>query len=164
MHRRILVLVACTTLVVTARAQKPITPPDSTPPAGATPTRERKIPLTVQGCLFDTRLKIAGSPAINAGAPADEYVLEGPKELMRQLKANHNGHEEQISGIVTLPPEDDRDTLSTTKRVGKKTTITAHGSQEPHDSAKPDSPKVKRPLHLKVEEVRHIENKCPYPV
>jgi hypothetical protein len=164
MHRRILVLVACATLVATARAQKPpLTPPDAKPPAAPGTVRETTRPLTVQGCVFDTRLKVGGSEAINAAALelANEFVLEGPKELMRQLKADHNGHEEIISGIVTIPALDDRDTLSSSKRVGK-TTITAHGSQAVHGGGKAEKPRP--PLHLKVEEVRHVETKCPYPV
>jgi len=167
MHRRILVLVACVTLIAAVRAQKPITPPDSKPPAAPGTLRETKRPLTVQGCVFGSRLKVGGPEAINGAASglADEFVLEGPKELMRQLKANHDGHEEQITGIVTIPPLDERDTLSSTKRVGSKTTITAHGSQEPQDNhGKGDISHPRPPLHLKVEEVRHIENKCPYPV
>jgi hypothetical protein len=163
MHRRILVLVACVTLVAAARAQKPITPPDSRPPDPSGTLREVRRPLTVQGCVFDTRLKVGGDEAINAAASAlaNEFVLEGPKELMRQLKADHNGHEEIISGIVTIPALDDRDTLSSSKRVGK-TTITAHGSQAVHGGGKAEKPRP--PLHLKVEEVRHVETKCPYPV
>jgi hypothetical protein len=168
MHRRILVLVACASLAATVRAQKPpLTPPDTKPPAAPTATRETKRPLTVQGCVFNGRLKFDSSVNINAPAAlfADEFVLDGSKELLRQIKAKHDGHEELISGIVTIPPGDDRDVLSTTKRVGEKTTITAHASQEPKpDPAKPDGRKVNRVLHLKVEEVRHIEDKCPYPV
>jgi hypothetical protein len=165
MHRRVLVLVACAGLVVTVRAQRPITPPEPRPPATATNTRETKRALIVQGCVFDRRLLFDGSVNINAAAAllADELVLEGPKELLRQIKAKHDGHEEQISGIVTIPAGDERDTLSTTKRVGPKTIITATASQEPKpDLTKPDSNKVHRILHLKVEEVRHIQDKCPY--
>ena len=154
--------------VAAGAAQAPVGPPSKTPPQPATLTREAKVPLTVQGCVYDKRLKWDDTLGINrpalALAQGDEFVLEGPKELMRQLKAYHDGHEELISGVVTIPPQDDRDALTTTKRVGPKTTVTADTSQLPaRDDKKPDNSRVKHFLRLKVEEVRHVQDKCPFP-
>jgi hypothetical protein len=165
MHRALSGLIVCAGFVAAASAQGPAVPPSTTPPQPATTTREAKVPLTVQGCVYDTRLQIApigiNGPARTLGG-GDEFVLEGPKELMRQLKTYHYGHEEQISGIVTIPPRDDRDTLTSTKRVGSKTTITAGGSQQPKPDAKKPDNGTKHFLRLKVEEVRHVQDKCQY--
>jgi hypothetical protein len=166
MYRLLAGLVVSIGLVAITGAQGPVVPPSPKPPQPASTTKETKVPLTVQGCVFDKRLKL-GPAGINGPAfdlvGDDEIVLEGTKELMQQLKKYHDGHEEQISGILTIPPNDNRDALGATKRVGPKTTITGNTSQRPKpDEKKPD--KGKQFLHLKIEEVRHVQDKCPYPV
>jgi hypothetical protein len=168
MHRLLTGLILSLGFVAAAAAQGPIVPKSPTPPQPATTTRETKVPVTVQGCVFDRRLKITpvgvNSPAL-ALVNGDEVVLEGTKELMQQLKKYHDGHEEQISGILTIPPNDDRDALTSVKRVGSKTTITASGSQDSkRDEKQPDQPKATRFLRLKIEEVKHVQNKCTFPV
>jgi hypothetical protein len=166
MRRLLAGVVVSVGFAAAAAAQGPAVPPSPKPPQPATTTREAKVPITVQGCVFDRRLKLGPSGINGAGAALvgdDEIVLEGTKELMKQLKKYHDGHEEQISGILTIPPNDNRDALGTTKRVGSKTAVTAGGSQEPKpDEKKPD--KGKQFLRLKIEEVRHVQDKCPYPV
>jgi len=167
MNRALSALIVCVGFVAAARAQGPVVPPSPTPPQPATTTREAKVPLTVQGCVYDTRLKFDPSlginqPAMTLSGPDREFVLEGTKELMRQLKTYHDGHEEQISGILTIPPMDDRDTLTSTKRAGPKTTITGTASQTKPDEKKLHNEKAKRLLRLKIEEVRHVADKCPY--
>jgi len=177
MRRALSGLVVCLGFVATTGAQfPPITPPKTTAPDPSSSTRETKRPLTVQGCLYGDRLEY--DPALGINRPASTligdtdaaggsnrgelgvFVLEGPKELLRQLKTYHNGHEEQISGMVTIPPHDNEDTLTTTKRLGPKTTMVASGSQ-PHkeDDKKPDG-KRNAMLRLKVEEVVHVGEHC----
>ena len=177
MRRALSGLVVCLGFVVTTGAQiPPITPPRTTPPEPSSASKETKRPLVVQGCLYGDRLEYDPALGINrpasvvigdtdaaGGAKKDGlgvFVLEGPKELLRQLKMYHNGHEEQISGIVTIPPHDDDDTLTTTKKLGPKTTMVAAGSQpSKNDEKRPDAG-GRRLLRLKVEEVVHVGEHC----
>ena len=72
----------------------------------------------------------------------------------------HNGHEEQISGIVTIPAHDNEDTLTTTKKLGPKTTMVAAGSPvHKEDDKKPDGKRYSM-LRLKVEAVVHVGEHC----
>src|SRR5215831_2818684 len=141
MHRALSGLIAGAGFVVAIHAQGPAVPPSPKPPQPATQTREAKVPVIVQGCVYDKRLKFDRSVSINEAAATlvsddNEFILEGTKELMRQLKTYHDGHEERITGILTIPPLDDQDRLTGGKRLGPKTTVTGSTSQGKPDELK----------------------------
>jgi hypothetical protein len=127
------------------------------------------VPVTVQGCVYDKRLKFDRTVSINEAAATlvsddTEFILEGTKELMRQLKTYHDGHEERITGILTVPPLDDQDRLTGGKQLGPKTTVTGSTSQGHSDEVKLHTEKSKRFLRLKIEGLSHVADKCPYPL
>ena len=88
--------------------QQPITPPPQPPiPAPNSRVKSRQHEIVVQGCVRNGRLRIAGSVARDL--PFDmlnvsEFILDGPKEMLRQIKELHNGHYDEIAGIAMIPP------------------------------------------------------------
>lgn len=68
------------------------------------------------------RLKIPQS--VSTDLPFDtlnvtDFILEGPKEMLRQIQEQHNGHYDEIEGIATVPPPpQDEDAAVVTSKKG----------------------------------------------
>jgi hypothetical protein len=117
--------------------------------------------ITVRGCIRGNRLKIdpeASGSAIDV-IGARDYSLEGPKELMRFIKDEHDNHYEEVTGLVVLPPRKDRNAVTSTKKAGPKTNIIVTGKGQKEDLDTPPEP-VNQTLKLKVQELRHLDNRC----
>jgi hypothetical protein len=152
---------ACTSLVTCLAAQGPVVPKSPTPPTEASDTRETTHLVTVRGCIRGNRLKIdpeASARAIDV-LGARDYSLEGPKELMRQVKAEHDKHYEEITGIVVLPARKDLNVVTSTKKVGPKTNVIITGKGKEEDIDTPPEPK-NQTLKLKVQQLVHVDNRC----
>ena len=139
-------------------AQGPLFPPPKAPPAKSV-VRDSRHRVVVEGCLRGSRLKIDRTKA-NVAADslgASEFVMEGPKELLQQIRREHDGHQDEIAGIAILPASrSERDTE--TRQLGTKTRITV-GTRSGND-ARADG---FSPVRLKVESLRHIDDTCSIP-
>ena len=48
-----------------------------------------------------------------------EFILDGPKEMLRQIKELHDGHYDEIAGVATVPPPpQDEDAAVVTSKKG----------------------------------------------
>jgi hypothetical protein len=99
-----------------------------------------------------------------------EFRLEGTKALLKQ----HDGHQDEFSGVVYVPP--DWDTKVQGKQVGKRTRVTttnsggnpdpraAGGSGRVADRQTTSDPQrqleASQWLRMKVTSVRHLSDKC----
>ena len=116
--------------------------------------------VTITGCVHGSQFKRrmqtnADVPATIANA--SEWVLDGKRELLQQLRSGHDGHEEEITGTIKLPPtpHDDQAHIRT-KPVGKKTTVTI-GQREATTITGPAPP---RPVRIVVASFRHVADNC----
>ena len=136
-------------------AQGPPLPPIKAPPTKSA-IRDSQYPLVVAGCLRGSRLKIDRT-VLNAVADsldASEFVLEGPKELLLQMRREHDGHQDEITGIAILPAARTDDGRTETRQLGKKTRITVGTRATVGERAQP------RPVRLKVTSLKHLADKC----
>src|SRR4029079_17368975 len=159
MRRLLLSAIGLVGIVSQLIAQAPFPPPaiPSKIPPGKSALKDSQYPVVVRGCLRGTRLKIdrtASNAAVDS-LGASEFVMEGPKELLQQMRRDHDGHQDEITGIAIVPASraDDKDTETT--QVGKKTRITV-GARSGSD----DRANGFRPVRLKVQSLRHIDDKC----
>lgn len=88
--------------------------------------REQQVPMMVRGCIRGKRLLLTERTVNDNIADllnADELLLEGSKDLMRQLRREHDGHDDELSGVAIIRPIPDGTTTSTTdvksKEAGK---------------------------------------------
>jgi hypothetical protein len=138
-------------------AQGPPLPPTKTPPTKSA-IRDSQYPLVVAGCLRGSHLKIdrTVSNAVADSLDASEFVLEGPKELLRQMRLEHDGHQDEITGIAILPAARTDEGKTETKQLGRKTRITVGARATVGQRAQP------RPVRLKVTSLRHLADKCSF--
>jgi hypothetical protein len=141
-------------------AQKPISPPPQRPiPEPATRQKPTQHTVVVRGCVENARLKIAlsGAPGIPFDTlNASEFILEGPKEMLRQLQEEHQGHYDEIAGVAIVPPPpNDSDTAVETVKKGpvRITAGTRHDKGPVTDSAP-------RQIRLRVASLTHVREGC----
>ena len=154
---------ACALLpVALAASQFPgqIPPRDKEPPSQQTRMQEKRLPMAVYGCIRGKRLilsSMSGREGIIDLLNANELQLEGPKELLTQLRREHENHDDQLIGIAIVPPSPDGASTSEgqTKELGKKARVTM-GVRE---SSGPTG-NVRRAVRFKVEAVRHLHDGC----
>jgi hypothetical protein len=159
MHAALPALVILLT-VGTLAAQKPIVPPPLRPiPAPATRAKPTQHKIVVQGCVQNGRLTISNSATDSL--PFDmlnvsEFILEGPKELLRQIQEQHNRHDDEIAGIATVPPPpQDTDAAVETAKKGP-VRITAGRRDEKSLGARSAPQQIK----LRVASLTHISEGC----
>jgi len=152
---------ACTGFVTCLAAQGPVAPKSPPPPTEASDTRETTHLVTVRGCIRGNRLKIDPEASLKAidVLNARDFALEGPKELLRQVKNDHENHYDEITGIVVVPPRKDRNVVTSTKKVGPKTNVVVTGKGQREDIDNPREPE-NHTLKLKVQQLRHIDERC----
>lgn len=155
---------ACTSLVTCLAAQGPVVPRSPAPPTEASDTRETTHLVTVRGCIRGNRLKPDFTFAGNTIGvlAAKDFALEGPKELLRWIKADHDDHYDEITGIVVLPARKDRNVVTPGKKVGPKTSVIITGKGEQEDLDTPPEPR-NQTLKLKVQQLAHVDNRCTIP-
>lgn len=151
------------TILLTVRslmAQQPIVPPPQPPiPQPNSRLRATQHKVVVQGCVQNGRLKIADNLAEQL--PFDvlnvsEFILEGPKELLKQIQEQHNRHYDEIAGIATVPPppQDEDATVQTAKKGPVR--ITAGRRDEKSVGAK----SAPQQIRLRVASLTHISEGC----
>lgn len=155
---------AYASLVTCLAAQSPVVPKSPTPPTKASDARETTHLVTIRGCIRGNRLK--ADPEAQKGIvevlDARDFSLEGPKELMRQVKAEHDEHYDEITGIVVLPPKNARDVVTSTKKVGPKSSVVVTGKKgEAVDVDSQPQPR-QQTLKLRVQQLTHIGERCPF--
>jgi len=87
-------------------AQTPIPqPPAGQVPAPASKTQAQVVGVTLSGCLDGSRFEpTPGSlnEAHLALLGATGFILQGPRDLLRQLTRDHNGHEEPPGALTDI--------------------------------------------------------------
>lgn len=147
-------------VVLTVLAQGPIKPLPQ-PPIPETKSRVKATQhkIVVMGCIRNGRLLIANAAADSL--PFDtlnvsEFILDGPKELLRQIQEQHNHHYDEIAGIATVPPPPgDPDAAVETAKKGP-VRITAGRRDEKSLGGKGAPQQVK----LRVASLTHISEGC----
>src|SRR5215470_11829351 len=88
--------------------------------------RNRDDLVTVSGCVRGNQLKLptGTTAAVDFTLRASEYLLTGPKEMLRTLAKDHDGHYEELTGTLKLPPGKPGDVQVREKELGPKTRIT----------------------------------------
>ena len=162
-----LCLLVVATSVFLGAAQRALQRPS--PPPGPEPRselRSRQVSVVVNGCMEDrrlTRTRMSSTNPHEDALRATEYILEGPRELLAQLAAEHKGHHEEISGIAIIPPTPGGATVDTRTRTIGGARLT--GSVRQGGSRKPtaQTPAVidpPRAVRLRVQAVTHLAEKC----
>src|SRR5262245_32144683 len=153
-------------LISLVTAQSPLPPPPKSP-SDRSPMRDTERQVVLEGCLYDNRLKVATADLTNdliaATLGTGQFVLEGPKETLRQLKSTHDGHQDEITGIVVIPYSRTEQTEIVTKEVGKKTKITAGTKSPSTESLEPSTKPKPKPVRFKFVSIRHLSDKCSTP-
>jgi hypothetical protein len=131
-----------------------------------------ELSVVIEGCINRRRLQP------NLTAPVTRQVfelldtkelrLEGAGGLMRTLEKEHDGHQDEITGIVIVPK--DRDIRAKTGQAGPRTrvTVTADGqgpdprpgSSRQTPSALDNTLKPQEALPMRVTAIRHLANDC----
>ena len=113
----------------------------------------------VKGCIRNGRLREADSVAKDLTFETLnvlEFILDGPKELLQQIKELHNGHYDEIAGVATVPPppqEEDAGTGSSTKGP---VTISA-GRRDEKAMGLRNPP---QPVKIRVASLTHVSEGC----
>jgi hypothetical protein len=157
MSRAVLSALVALICVCPAIAQKPISPPPAADPPSRSQVKSNQFDVVVKGCIRENRLQrpvFESDPQV-AALNASEFILEGPRELMLQLRREHNGHYDEISGIVTVPRSITGATSEvSTKKLGP-VNITLGGQ-----SGKSPVREGPKPLRLKVASLTHLNEGC----
>ena len=150
---------ACAMLpIALAAAQLPgPVPREKEPPSQTTRMQEKHLPLTVQGCIRGKRLLLVPLDGTANLLNADELALEGSKDLLQQLRREHEGHEDELTGTAILKPSPDGPSTTDieSKPLGKKGRLTL-GVRE-SDGLQGD---VRQPVRFKVTGLRHLHEAC----
>jgi hypothetical protein len=141
-------------------AQQPIVPPPQPPiPQPNARGKATQHKITVRGCVQNGRLKTPQS--LTGEVPFDilnvtEFILEGPKEMLRQIKEQHNGHYDELNGIATVPPPpQDEDAAVVSSKKGP-VNITA-GRRDEKSLGVRNAPQS---IRLRVASLTHINEGC----
>lgn len=153
-------LLAVLTLAVAAAQFPAPVPREKEPPSQQTRMQEKRLPMTVYGCVRGKRLVLSSMSAREGVIDllnANELLLEGPKELLTQLRREHENHDDELTGIAIVPPSPDGSSTSEggTKELGKKARVTL-GVRE---SSGPTG-NVRRSVRFRVQAVRHLQDTC----
>jgi len=157
MNRAVLSALVALVMVCPITAQKPISPPPAPNPPSRSQVTQTQFEVVVKGCIRNDRLQQAlfeSDPQV-AALNASEFILEGPRELMQQLRREHNGHYDEVSGVVTVPHSiTGASSEVSTKKLGPVSI--KMGSKNANSPVK-DTP---RPLRLKVASLTHLNEGC----
>jgi hypothetical protein len=158
-HTASLALAACLASPAALSAQAPGSIPREKEPPAQTRMREQHIPLTITGCVRGNRLLISrwtSNEGVADVLNTDELVIEASKEIRRQLRKEHDGHDDELTGTAILQNPDDSSTTSVgTTSVGKTGRITI-GNREGQGGVG----EVRRPVRFRVTGVRHMHSTC----
>ena len=129
-------------------------------PADRPAPKQHEYDVVVSGCLKGKRLEhpvIQSAPENLPAAArgASSFVLDGPKELIKQIEREHKNHDDQIIGVAIVPPS-----LTgllgaiTSRKVGPVSIgIGAPGGMSGIERAP-------QPVKLKVSSIVHVQSEC----
>ena len=150
---------ACAVLpIALAAAQLPgPVPREKEPPSQTTRMQEKHLPLTVRGCIRGKRLLLSSLDGTANLLNADELALEGSKDLLQQLRREHEGHDDELTGTAILKPSPDGSSTTDieSKPLGKKGRLTL-GVRESSGV----TGDVRQPVRFKVTGLRHLHEAC----
>ena len=129
--------------------------------------------VTVEGCLSGNRLKpemdSLNTAMVFGALGVREFRLEGTKALLKE----HDGHQDEFSGVVYVPR--DKNVKVQSKQAGKRTRITTTTPVADPDPRKAGGTRVADPqttsdsqdklearkwLRMKVTSVKHVSTRC----
>jgi hypothetical protein len=146
----------------TQGSQGPVVLKPQAPPANTT-VRDLEYAVTLQGCIHGKRLTVDATDATTRFTlsllEASEFTLEGPKELMQQLARDHDGHQDEITGVVIVPGGRQREGDVTIREIDPRTRIIAGGRRPSNEGVAPIETKS-RILRLKVASLEHVDDAC----
>ena len=116
-----------------------------------TPARSDEVAITVRGCVQGASLKV--TTADTEGVRTAIYRLKMSKEIKNALK-EHEGHEEEVSGVLLGKPRGMGGTKTTP--IGERAKIFV-GADE-HRAGEPPSPP-----EIEVDSVEHVASACRSP-
>jgi hypothetical protein len=146
-------------------AQSPITRPpsdDARPPIRPA-LRSGEYHVIVEGCAQGTRLKRLGGVRDMAGEylGVTEWVLEGPREMMQQLRSGLDGFHIEVTGIARVPPSaEPSDTEVDARRLpdGTRISVGARRSNTERSQTGPDRGTAR--ARLEVESIRVLAERA----
>lgn len=132
-------------------------PPPSPPGERNHPsTRSDRQLVTVRGCVHGGALE----PSVDSQNdevlrlyPNSMFVLKGNRELLAQLRKHHDGHMEEVTGVVTLPQTLNEASIVKEKRLTDRLTVTLGGREG-------DRVETIHQLRLQVRSFVHVEDRC----
>lgn len=140
-----------------AQVRGPI-PGEREPPARNT-MRETRVPMTVKGCLRRGSLQLSQWPVkdnLAAIFETDVVILDGSKDVLDQLRKEHNLHEDEVTGVAVVPASPDgsttTDVTSTALGGGTLTSGVREGSGR--------TANLPKTVTLRVVSFRHLDNRC----
>ena len=115
--------------------------------------------VTIKGCVQGSHFKPSLDTARDLPAKlakATEWTLEGNRELLKQLRREHDGHYEELTGVVIIPPSPDGTAVDVrSKDIGPKTRVTIGTAQSGAEIQR--SPQT---VTFRVESSRHLDKHC----
>jgi len=125
-------------------------------PSGAPPKDGRDV-VVVRGCVESgtlTSVTSADGEATGDGATGLTYRIAGSRALGKQLRRDHEGHTEEITGRIK-GEQAPRSTVRTTQ-VGKIGVVVGAAP----GGAGPNAPRVPEMPSIEVESFKHLDNQC----
>jgi hypothetical protein len=143
-------------------------------------SRQNEQSVIVEGCLHGKRfipdLTMANTALVFRQLKVKELRLEGQAGLMKTLEKQHDGHQDEITGLVIVP--NNTDTRVQGKQIGKRTRVTTTSSGSDPDPRSPgfggavpaagstgqatNSLPSPQWLRMKVTSLRHINDRCQF--
>jgi hypothetical protein len=116
--------------------------------------RNRDELVTVSGCVKGNHLKLprGTTGTVDGALRASEFVLDGSKELLRTIQKDHDGHYEEVTGTLKIPPDRVNGVIRQ-KELDPKTRVTV-GVRETYGQEAP------APVRLTVSSYRHLADRC----
>jgi hypothetical protein len=161
MRALLLSLAAVIAIAAPIGAQKPIpTPPTGAIPEGGSPKlKKNEYRISVKGCIRGRRLQASAAEnpdSLFRTLRATDFALSGSRELMQQIKDHHDGHFDEVEGIITVPPGTVGGSSTVTTKEFGKTRVTVAGREE----GKGYIQEPPRQLTLKVAALTHLTEGC----
>ena len=142
---------------VSTRGQAPAGP---APDRNTSTTKDFHYDVVVTGCINGKRLERPSFQSPVDRLPfealhASAFVLDGPKELLRQLLGGHDDHEDRIRGVAIVPPSMNRAPAAVATRKIGPISIGIGGRQETSEIQR-----VPQQIKLKVVSLEHLQSEC----
>jgi hypothetical protein len=138
-------------------AQGPVNAPPGPPrPAAASTGKPDQYAVTVKGCIDKRRLAVSDAEAERLPFPglrATEFTLNGSSDVLRLIR-EHNGHDDEIAGVVSVPPPRRPVIPSVDAKKLEPLSVGVGGRESIRVDEAP------RALALKVESLTHVRNAC----